>query len=147
MRLCVALLCCLTCVGVAGAQAKNSDPYAMEIVGSALRYRPLFVLGSLQRHIFQLGDDASIALLKILDDRQLTDPVTLSHYLPIIHDAFSHPENITNEVDKTPRVTLFLLNYLRQNVKDTSAQTQIQATIGYVKKQAAQPAPGNTPHP
>jgi hypothetical protein len=63
---------------------------------------------------WRLGDSVSIALLRILDEQELVDPKTVQTFLPLIRDSFSYPPIIALQVDKKPKVTLFLLKYLDQ---------------------------------
>jgi len=49
--------------------------------------------------------------------------------------VFSEPRWIVCSEDKTPEVTLFLLDYLREKVSDDELQRQIDSTKEYVLRQ------------
>src|SRR5262249_31542523 len=98
-----------------GGEVNEADPYAISVVQVALKMRSAghkFILSQTQKHLARLGDGVSIALLKILDGQDLTIPQMVSEVLPIIRDSFAQPELISIEVDKKPKITLFLLNSL-----------------------------------
>lgn len=119
-----------------GGQEKPPTPYAINVVQSALRTRSggqKFILSQTAKSLARLGDCVSIALLKILEDRELTSPDKVRDFLPLIRDAFSHPEIISIEADKSPRVTLFLLNYVLQSTADAQMQHEIQQTIDFIR--------------
>lgn len=84
-----------------------------------------------------LGDSASVGVLKVVDSKDLTTPKVVKAYLQVVRRAFSQPQTtIVCAEDKTPDVTVFLLNYLREKVKDRELQRQIDSTKEYVLKQA-----------
>jgi len=76
----------------------------------------------------------SIALLKILDEQDLTNPSIVEALLPLIRESFSYPSIISIDVNKKPSVTLFLLAYLQRNVTDSRTRQDIQQTIDFVKQ-------------
>ena len=79
----------------------------------------------------------SIALLKIVDEKDLSNTKTVEACLQLIQDSFSYPPIISVGVNREPKVTMFLLNYLERNVSDMQMQRNIQETIQYVKQQAS----------
>jgi hypothetical protein len=93
--------------------------------------------GFSQKYLARLGDGVSIAILKLLDKDALSKPETVRDFLPIIRDAFAFPELISIETDKTPRVTLFLLDYLGGKVTDLETTRQIHETVEFVKGKEA----------
>ena len=119
---------------------ESSDPYSIRLVSFELSMRSggrKFRHSFTQKGLHRLGDGVSVALLKIFDKEQLTDDKTARSILPIIRDSFSHPQMISVEVDKSPKVTLFLLDYLRGIASDSQAKDEIQRTIDFVKEQTA----------
>jgi hypothetical protein len=89
-----------------------------------------------QKRLAQLGDGASIALIKILAPSELKNPERIAEYMPVIRAAFAQPDAIALEVNKDPKVTLFLLGWVRQNVSDPAAQQLTQETEEFVRRQA-----------
>lgn len=117
-------------------QAHEEDPYALKFVETNLRIASTMPGGpipSVVKDFQRLGDGVSIALLKILEQQDLTKPSTVESFLPLIRDAFSFPSIISVEANKKPKVTLFLLKYLEQNVSSQQARRDIQQTIKFVK--------------
>jgi len=115
----------------------GADPYSVEVVRKALTLRSggrIIIQSWNQKHLGRMGDGVSVALLKIFDERELTDPGTIRDFLPIIRDAFNQPRFISVESDKKPSITLLLLDYLRQKVVDTQTQLGIEQTIEFVKE-------------
>jgi hypothetical protein len=83
--------------------------------------------------LFSWGLAISIALLKILDDQDIRNPATVRDFLPIIRSAFSAPQFASVESDKKPRVTLFLLEHLQQEINDVQVRLEIEQTINFVR--------------
>jgi len=83
----------------------------------------------------RLGDACSIAILKLVDRHDLADPKTAIVVLSMINNAFAHPDKISIHLDREPRVTMFLLDYLLETIKDSEVQSKIRWTIQYVKQQ------------
>jgi hypothetical protein len=134
----LALICCSLLILVLSSTGQNAepDPYCISIVKFELQMRSggRYVIHSWsQKRLYRLGDGVSDALLKILEDSDLKNPQTVRDLLPIIRDAFTQPYLIAVEADKKPKVTTFLLDYLRQNVPDPQAQLDIQQTVEFVK--------------
>jgi hypothetical protein len=87
--------------------------------------------------IQNLGDGASVAVLKVVDTKDLTTSKMVRAYLQVVRAAFSQPQlMIACGDDKAPDVTIFLLDYLREKVKDKELQRQIDSTRQCVLNQA-----------
>lgn len=128
-------------VAVLSAQSGSDDPYGMDLVAFELKMNSegrRVTHGFSQKRLIELGDRVSIALLKILNPPDLKDPEKVKGFLPIIRDSFAFPEAISVESDKRPRITLFLLDYLRKNLSDAQAQRFIQETIDFVKQKTTE---------
>ncbi len=141
MRFLAASFCaCLIFTVPLGGQTAGDDPYSITFVRNNLQIvttnpglRISFAVKDLQR----LGDGVSIALLKIVDEKDLSNTKTVEACLQLIQDSFSYPPIISVGVNREPKVTMFLLNYLQRNVSDMQMQRNIQETIQYVKQQAS----------
>jgi hypothetical protein len=82
----------------------------------------------------QLGDDASVSVLKGLNSKELTKPEIIRGYLCIVRIAFYAPDRILREEDRIPAVTLFVLQCLRKNeAADGDLVAQISSTEAYVR--------------
>ena len=136
------LACCaiLAFTATLGGQDDTND-YSIATVKFVLKMRSggqRVIFSPTQRQLARLGDGVSIALLKLLGDQDLTNPNTVKGFLPVIRDAFDQPQSIEVNVDKQPRITMFLLNYLQRNVSDPDVQKEVQQTIDFVKAKAPQ---------
>jgi hypothetical protein len=124
-------------------QTTGDDPYSITFVRNNLQNAIAMPGGHTSWAVkgFQrLGDGTSIALLKIVDEKDMTDTKIVEGILQVIRDSFSYPPIISLGVNKKPKVTMFLLNYLQHNVSDTQTQRDIQEAIEYVKHQTAPPS-------
>lgn len=141
MRFHVTLVCAfLIYTASLGGQTCADDPYSIDLVRANLRnvsaggeVGPSSVVKYFQR----LGDGVSIALLKILDEKDLTDSKTVESFLPLIRHSFSYPLIISPRVNREPKVTLFLLRYLEKNVSDGKTRRDVQETTEFVRRRVA----------
>jgi hypothetical protein len=134
----------LALVGGAGGQLGDTDPYSLNVVKFELQMRlggQKVIHGFSQKSLFRLGDGVAVALLKILDQEALMDPQTVKGFLPIVKDSFSQPKLISIEADKTPRVTLFLLDHIRRNIADVQVRQDLQQTMEFVKEMTVEHQP------
>lgn len=122
-----------------GAQSVD-DPYSLNLVSSELKLNRggrRVIRSWSQKRLPLMGDAISVALLKVMDDSDMKNADRIRDILPVIRDSFSRPELIEVEVDKKPKVTIFLLTYLRHNISDSQIQSEIQQTIEFVQTQTA----------
>jgi hypothetical protein len=82
-----------------------------------------------------LGDGLSVGVLKTVSPKDLTKPEFVKAYLLLIRYVFSEPKWIVCPEDKTPEITVFLLDYLREKVTAEELQHQIDSTKQYVLNQ------------
>ena len=84
--------------------------------------------------LLQLGDGVSIAVLKIYDRSDLVKPENAHAYLTAVRNAFSDRKSVLEKSDLDPRITLFVLDYLReQEVSEPSIEKRIRYMTGCVK--------------
>ncbi len=145
MRFLAAIFCALLIwTAPLGGQTDTEDPYSIQFVRNNLqttRALPGGLWSSAFKDFQRLGDGVSIALLKILEDQDLKDHKTVQACLSLIHDSFSYPPIISITVNRKPKVTMFLLNHLKQNATDPQMKQDIEKTIQYVAQQVASPSP------
>src|SRR6185437_5597380 len=112
--------------------------YFLETVRSGLKAAMLREpLSDTEPGVQNLGDGVSVGVLKVVDPKDLTTPKFVKAYLQMARTAFSQPQMmIVCGEDKAPNVTIFLLDYLREKVKDKELQRQIDYTKQYILKQA-----------
>jgi hypothetical protein len=92
-------------------------------------------LSSTDQGVQALGDGVSVDVLKIFAANDLVKPEFVKAYLEMAKTAFSRPELTACAEDKSPEVTLFLLNYLREKVNDKDLQRQIDSVKQYILNQ------------
>ncbi len=83
-----------------------------------------------------MGDRAAVAMLKAYSEDELRDPKKVEGYLNVLQQAFAYPSEITFTVDKKPRVTLFLLHWLKAHIQKPDLRKQIDSTIAKVEEKA-----------
>jgi hypothetical protein len=119
-------------------QLDQPDPYSIDFVHKALSLHSQGAYVSfVEKNIPTHGDQTSIALLKTFADDELSNARIVRSFLPLIRQSFSQPESISIDIDKKPRVTLFLLKYLQRNISDTQTQRDIEETIKFVEEKTA----------
>ena len=123
---------CLLCLALAGtsvfAQQQISygsspvpdDRYSVSVVSSALELlhwkRPVSS-GDMKAYLsplLHLGDRVSIAALKIYSANELTESDNANAYLTVTRNAFSDRSSVLEQSDTDPKVTLFVLEFLRE---------------------------------
>jgi hypothetical protein len=124
------------------AQGKGVETHPPKEVDSAslISVRAVFTSPGLFsgniKAIRRLGDRASDATLKILDQEQLAEPKNATNYLRLVRLAFEDPRWIMNSEDRRPVLTLILLDYLRsKEVSHADLEREIQLVSKYVKCQ------------
>jgi hypothetical protein len=139
----------LAFAAISVGQSENDDPYSINLVKFELdaRFGGTRIIHSWsQKGIARLGDLVSVAILKILNEEDLTDSVKIRNFLPLVREAFEHPEFISRESDRKPRITLFLLNHIQQHISDKQVEEDIRQTIEFVKEKSAElPPPSAAP--
>ena len=119
-------------------QQQNADPYSLALVKRALTNNTLGIdFGADDKQIPRLGDLCAIAILKIVDEPNLTEPDTVRGILRTIRSAFASPKSILITEDRKPRVTMFLLNNLQKNVRSAELKQEVLRTTEFVKRQTA----------
>jgi hypothetical protein len=112
------------------------DRYSVSVVSSALQF--------LQRQgptssmeakediwpVQPLGDRVSIAVLRIFTAEELVQAENAAAYLTVVRNAFSMRSSVLEKSDADPRVTLFVLEYLRE--KEVS-NPGIEKRIAYLE--------------
>lgn len=108
-----------------GEEGADQYHYSMGVVNDVLSQpkgmHSTFVENSLAR----LGDSASVAVIKLLTEKQREDPSRLPELLYIIKLSFARPCIIDLDVDKIPNATLLLLKSLQAVAKDGQQQEQL----------------------
>src|SRR5271166_5089932 len=102
-------------------QFETQDPYWLNMVSVELKLNAngqRVISSWSQKRLERLGDRVSVSILKILEPDELKDPEKVQTCLSIIRRAYVQPHFISFEADKDPKVTLFLLEYWKQNIND-----------------------------
>ena len=134
------LMALLAMATMQNGQIDTHDPYSVNLVSAELKMnssgqRVTTSWG--QKGLARLGDRVSVSILKIVEPDELKDPQKVKTCLLLIREAFAQPQFISLDADKDPRVTLFLIDYWKQNVPDPEVQDNIRRTLGIVKENTA----------
>jgi hypothetical protein len=117
--------------------SRSADLYPVSNVMSVFRMCRSGVPGSIatfDNAAAFWGDGASISVLKALDAEQLAIPENIRAYLCLVRKAFYDPAKIWRKADKSPNVTLFLLDYLKEkHVNDVQLKKEIESARQYIQ--------------
>jgi hypothetical protein len=80
--------------------------------------------------ILALGDRASIATLKIYTPEELVQAQNANAYLTMVRNAFSSRNSVSEKSDTDPKVTLFVLAFLKE--REVSSP-EIERSIEYLQ--------------
>ena len=116
------------------------EPSSVTAVRGALELgkNGLFV-GNYEKILPLLGDTASVAIIKLVDQNDLLKPEILRAALYVLKSAFSAPNLISRDIDKEPKVALFLLAYLHENEANQELKKLIEETEKFVKASTEHP--------
>lgn len=121
-------------VGSVGAQ---NETYDVPLVRGLLQQPEGLGWSGMDKQVNRLGDRISIALLKILEEKDFQNPQTIRNMLQLIRHSFLFPKLISIPADREPKVTIFLLMHLRNEVKDFALKEEIAKVVEFVKAQTA----------
>jgi hypothetical protein len=112
------------------------DRYSVSVVSSALQFLqrqgPTNSIEA-KRYIWPvlpLGDRVSIAVLRIYTADELVQAENAAAYLTVLRNAFSMRSSVLEKPDADPRVTLFVLEYLKEKEVSSSG---IEKRIAYLE--------------
>ncbi len=91
--------------------------------------------GQAEKLVNRLGDQASVALTKIVSGDKLGTQ-QIDEALMVVRMAFSAPWIVQNEADRQPRTTLFVLRELELSTSDLALKNRISDVRNYVLQQA-----------
>jgi hypothetical protein len=122
--------------------SRHDDPYSTEFVDSAFRFfKRALKEGSfggeaknfthMSPSLPQLADRVSIAAMKIYPPTELIKSDNATAYLSIVRTAFSDKSKVLEVADKNPRVTLFVLEYLREK---ENSNPDLERRIDYLER-------------
>jgi len=98
----------------------------------------LFPVSANTLGINQVGDGVSVATLKIFGLKELTDKETATAYLSVVRWAFSAPKKILLAADSEPKVTLSLLDFLKdKETADVVLENSIESTKEFILRQTS----------
>jgi hypothetical protein len=126
-------------VGQQTAESRT-DPYWTGLVTSALEYfkhggfgfeEKKFMNGSFgSPSLPQMGDRVSMALLKIYSPEEMTQAENANACLNAVRSAFIDRKQVSEPSDQDPKVTFFILEYLREK---RQSDRNFQKRIDYIK--------------
>ena len=107
----------------------QDDIYELPKVRAYLNLPSVMVRSQDLRVFAGLGDRLAVSFLKLLDDEALLDSTTAAKISVALEIAFQHPSSIEWQVDKTPRVALFLLRFIHDHSTDVRTREHLRSTI------------------
>ena len=130
------LICLLCYRGITNPTASSDEDTCdyVRVVRVIMEERKLgFSSGISEKLNARLGDNVSVALLKMYDEHELTNPQNIRLFLPIIRASF--PTQVEFEsCRRDPKVTVFFLRWLQGDVRDTRSKHEIAQTLAAVMK-------------
>ncbi len=137
MRRLLFLISCIVVIVVCSPRicpAQCAEDYDVPLVRVVVQEQVQGIsLSFREKYVSRLGDRVSIALLKILDDRDLANPKMVRVILRLVKQSFMSEDLISIVEDKKPKVTLFLLNRLLGETRDSKLRLEISDLIELVK--------------
>src|SRR6266704_3433721 len=122
---------------VGGRVAAQGENYDIPLVKGLLEHPEGLAWSGFEKQTNRLGDRVSIALLKILDERDFQSPQTVRKALELIRHSFLLPQLISIPSDRQPRVTLFLLAHFAKELTDPVLREEVTNVIKFVKAKTA----------
>jgi len=92
-------------------------------------------LSFLEKAIYRSGDRLAVGIVQGFTEAELVDRKRLDRILSLLRLSFSQPQLITNEDDRSPRVTSLLLRFLQSRLKGTQMEQRIADTEQYIFSQ------------
>lgn len=121
-----------------GQADEVQDGYDLTIMKRCILERSMGLNSSKQVTILpKLGNKVGIAIVKIYNGSDLTDPKIVKLYLPLIQFAFQEPRLIKEEEDRKPAVTMLLLNYIHDNIRDAALKNEVSKVEEQVLQQTS----------
>lgn len=116
----------------------RTPPTEEDIIRGLVRNPDAFYrgVGSVQLH--RMGDVAAAAIIRVIGVTSLTD-VQEKEILDMIHKAFEHIDAVS-PLNRNPKTTLFLLNYLSLIAQDDDVKNKIELTRQFVLAPPKSPA-------
>jgi hypothetical protein len=139
---------CLLLVSFSGIRAQNilpddpDGPYGIPTVKRALEDRfppPGAMFKVTEKPLNWLGDRASIALIKLLDDEDFKNKQKVTRVLQIIRHAFIDPKIIRMQEDKKPKLTLIFREHLDAVLQDPALKREVSEVRRFVVAQTTIP--------
>ncbi len=108
----------------AGIKGSQAEDYSTGVVRSLLAMPEGISAGFSEKQLHRLGDRLAIAIIKLHDPEELIDPRNVRRFLPLLKDAFAHPDLIQSPLDERAQVTVLLLDYLSRKTPDWQLQVE-----------------------
>ena len=136
MRILLAICSIAIVLSTCAAQV-GDDSYSIDLVRKLLQSPVLQASGFGEKQMNRLGDRVSIALIKILNEKDLSNPEEIRKILPLIRGAFVAPQIITIPEDKNPAVTVLLLGHLGAIAQDGVLRKEIADLREFIEEKTA----------
>jgi hypothetical protein len=88
--------------------------------------------GIADKQLSRMGDSAAVEVARVIAGRSVTAH-EVDGILTVLHLAFSNPKLVETTSDRTPRVALFVLQYLTLVATDANVKARISETKTYME--------------
>ena len=114
-----------------------TDPYEVDQISRYLMSAGGWIFGPLLKRIDGLGDRLAVSILIGTNEADFSRPEVAMRAARLLGAAFNKP-SIQCEIDRTPRVALFVLERILQKTNDEAAREIVARTLVELRNVAAQ---------
>ncbi len=136
----IVTICGIASVSIRAQESKRCDSSCINSVKSLISDSRLangqsgYFSSWSEKAAHRLGDRVTVGIIKVFRKSALKKPQSIKIILPVIREAFSYPELIVREEDRTPGVSLTFLRNLEDNVQDDSLKKEISELIRFIQQ-------------
>jgi len=116
-----------------GYPTQSGEDYDVPLVKRALGEQAQGASFSFtNKYLTRLGDRVSVALLKILEEKDFQNSRQLRAALKVMRQSFSSLDLVVVPEDQKPKVTLFFLNRMERETNDPKLRQEISSLIRFI---------------
>ena len=117
------------------------EPYWLPEVKRFLDFSVRMADGRAMRHFFRLGDRAAVAFVVLLRTTRPADKLTCLKVCDGLLLAFGRIDRIDWEEDRSPTLSVFLLEEILQSTSDHDVRSEAGSALVRLRDIAARPLP------
>ena len=96
-----------------------------------------WIFGPFLKRIDGLGDRLAVSIIMATNEAEAARPEVAMRVAKLLGAAFNRPGSIQCEIDRTPRVSLFLLERILRTTTDEAAREAVAGTLVELRNLAA----------